>query len=51
MNMLFTSLSAYAAIRAALSTDAPHLLAYGFLCALSLLLSITGIDADCDNAD
>jgi len=51
MSKLFTALSAYAAIRAAFSTDMPHLLAYSVLCAMALYLAATGVNADCDNAD
>ena len=42
VSMLFTVLSAYAAIRAAYSTDMPHLLAYLTLAILSLLLVVFG---------
>lgn len=49
MNMLFTSLSAYAAIRAALSIDMPHLLAYTVLAILALMLAVFGHEcADID---
>lgn len=46
MSILFTSLSAYAAIRAAYSTDIPHLLAYSCLSILALLLAAFGHEAD-----
>lgn len=44
MSMLFTVLSSYAAIRAAYSTDIPHLLAYLALAILSLLLVVFGYE-------
>lgn len=46
MNTLFTALSAYAAIRAAYSTDMPHLLAYSVLGILALILAVFGHEAD-----
>lgn len=49
MSKLFTVLSAYAAIRAAFSTDMPHLLEYLALAILALLLVVFGHEcADID---
>ncbi len=45
MIALFTSVSAYAAVRAAFSTDFPHLLAYVSLSLLAAYLSVAGFDA------
>ena len=45
MSVLFTALSAYAAIRAAYSNDMPHLLAYSALAILALLLAVFGHEA------
>ncbi len=45
MIALFTSVSAYAAVRAAFSTDFPHLLAYVALSLISAYVSVAGIEA------
>jgi len=45
LKTLFCTLAAYAAVRAAYSTDMPHLLAYMALATLSLLLVVFGHEA------